>query len=189
MEDQVQVTSNYDLDEEAILRQSQVDAQAFRPIYEKYYKKVYLFLYRRTTDRELAGDITQQVFLKALLAVSKFQFRGVPFSAWLFRIAVNECNEFFRKTNRTRAVSIDERMVQLLHDELTYDTTTDDLSAQLPSLLLTLKEDELQLIQLRFFEGLSFKEIGDILELTENNAKVKTYRTLEKLKKKFIKPY
>lgn len=99
-------------------------------------------MYRRTTDRELAGDISQQVFLKALLALSKFQFRGVPFSAWLFRIAVNECNEFFRKTNRTRAVSIDERMVQLLHDELTYDTTTDDLSAQLPSLLLTLKEDE-----------------------------------------------
>ncbi|UXE68538.1 MAG: hypothetical protein KA713_08180 [Chryseotalea sp. WA131a] len=80
--------------------------------------------------------------LKALLALSKFQFRGVPFSAWLFRIAMNECNEFFRKTNRTRSVSIDERMVQLLHDELTYDTTTDDLSAQLPSLLLTLKGDE-----------------------------------------------
>jgi RNA polymerase sigma-70 factor (ECF subfamily) len=86
-------------------------------------------------------------------------------------------------------VSIDERMVQLLHDELTHDTTTDDLSAQLPTLLLTLKEDELQLIQLRFFEGLSFKEIGDILEVTENNAKVKTYRTLEKLKNKFIKPH
>jgi RNA polymerase sigma-70 factor (ECF subfamily) len=102
---------------------------------------------------------------------------------------VNECNEFFRKTKRTRTVSIDERMVQLLHDELTYDTTTDDLSAQLPTLLLTLKEDELQLIQLRFFEGLSFKEIGDILEVTENNAKVKTYRTLEKLKNKFIKPH
>ncbi|MFM7852385.1 MAG: RNA polymerase sigma factor, partial [Flammeovirgaceae bacterium] len=109
--------------------------------------------------------------------------------AWLFRIAINEANEFFRKTNRTRWVSMDDRIVQRLHDELTYDTTTHDLSAQLPSLLLTLKEDELQLIQLRFFEGLSFKEIGEILELTENNAKVKTYRTLEKLKKSFIKPY
>lgn len=119
--------------------------------------------------------------------------RNVSFGNQFFfrigRLAVNECNEFFRKTNRTRSVSIDERMVQLLHDELTYDTTTDDLSAQLPSLLLTLKEDELQLIQLRFFEGMSFKDISDILELTENNAKVKIYRTLEKLKKKFIKPY
>jgi RNA polymerase sigma-70 factor (ECF subfamily) len=189
LENHTHITSNYDLDEEAILRQSQIDAQSFKPIYEKYFKKVYLFLYRRASDRELAGDLTQQVFLKALLALDKFQFRGIPFSAWLFRIAVNEANEFFRKTNRTRWVSIDDRTVQRLHDELTYDTTTHDLSAQLPSLLLTLKEDELQLIQLRFFEGLSFKEVGDILEVTENNAKVKTYRTLEKLKKNFIKPY
>ncbi len=188
MDFELEIKARPEPNDDEVVRRSQSDPRAFRPIYEKYFKPLYRFTYRRLGDRELARDVTQQVFLKALQALSKFQFRGAPFSAWLYRIALNECNEFYRKTNRTRTISIDERMIQQLHDELTYDTTTDDLSALLPSLLHTLKEDELHLIQLRFFEGMSFKEIGDIFELTENNAKVKTYRTLEKLKKKFVKP-
>ena len=188
MEREAAIRSNPDIQEENILRQSQIDPQAFKPIYEKYFKKVYLFAYRRMGDRELAADITQQVFLKALKSISRFQFRGVPFLAWLLRIALNECNEFFRKTKRARWVSIDEDSTQFLYEELTYDNTADDLAAKLPSILRTLKEEELHLIQLRFFEGLAFKDVGEVLQMTENNAKVKTYRTLEKIKKQFLKP-
>lgn len=176
-----------DLPEEDILRKSQSDSQAFRPIYEKYFKRIYLFTYRKVGEKELAADITQQVFLKALLALGKFQFRGVPFSAWLFRIALNECNEFFRKTKRAMRIDLDDAIIELLHEELTYDTTLDDLAVKLPELLTKLKEEELQLIELRFFEDLSFKEISEILNLTETNTKVKTYRILEKLKKQFLK--
>jgi RNA polymerase sigma-70 factor, ECF subfamily len=179
--------SRIDVSEEDILRRSQTDPQAFKPIYEKYYKKVFLFVYRKVGEKELAADIAQQTFLKGLMALSKFQFRGVPFSAWLFRIALNECNEFFRKSKRARWIALDDGITHLLHEELTYDTTQDDLTTKLPALLAKLKEDELQLIQLRFFEGLAFKEISEILDMTENNTKVKTYRTLEKLKKEFLK--
>ncbi len=173
--------------EDEILRKSQSEPQAFKPIYEKYYKRIYLFIFRKVGNKEVAADVAQQVFLKALIALVKFQFRGVPFSAWLFRIALNECNEFFRKSKRARWIAINEEITQRLHEELTYDTTQDDLAAKLPALLAKLKEDELLLIQLRFFEGLPFLEISEILNMTENNAKVKTYRTLEKLKKQFLK--
>ena len=108
MEIETEIATKPEPNDEDIVRKSQSDPQAFRPIYEKYYKNLYLFAFRRLGDRELARDITQQVFLKALHALGKFQFRGVPFSAWLFRIAANECNEFFRKTKRARWISIDE---------------------------------------------------------------------------------
>jgi RNA polymerase sigma-70 factor, ECF subfamily len=188
LEIEAQIAAKPEPSDDDIVRKSQSDPQAFRAIYEKYYKNLYLFAFRRLGDRELARDITQQVFLKALQALGKFQFRGVPFSAWLFRIAVNECNEFFRKTKRARLVSIDEEMTRALHDELTYDTSTDDLEAKLPMLLQRLREDELQLVQLRFFDGLPFQDIALILDITENNAKVKTYRALDRLKKHFLNP-
>ncbi|MCA4898067.1 MAG: RNA polymerase sigma factor [Bacteroidota bacterium] len=188
MEIKTDIAAKPEPSDDDVVRKSQSDPQAFRSIYEKYYKNLYLFAFRRLGDRELARDITQQVFLKALQAIGKFQFRGVPFSAWLFRIAVNECNEFFRKTNRARLVSVDERMTQALHDELTYDTSADELEAKLPMLLQRLREDELQLIQLRFFDGLPFQDIALILDITENNAKVKTYRALDRLKKHFLNP-
>lgn len=83
------------LDEDVLIKRSQSDPEAFKPLYEKYFKKIYLFIFHRTGDKELAGDLSQQVFLKALKGISKFQLRGLPFSAWLYRIAINECTITF----------------------------------------------------------------------------------------------
>jgi RNA polymerase sigma-70 factor, ECF subfamily len=172
--------------EEVIIKQSQTDSEAFRPLYEKYYKRLFLFLLHRTGERESAADLCQQVFLKALKGLSKFQFRGLPFSAWLYRIAINECNDFFKKTKRERLVTLDDVGLNHLFEEMTAENTIEELHRKLPSILQQLQEDELQLIELRFFEGRQFKEIGDILQITENYAKVKTYRVLDRMKKLFL---
>ena len=174
------------LDEEAVLLQSQSDSQAFRPLYEKYYKRLFLFLLHRTGEKEIAADLCQQVFLKALTRIGKFQFRGLPFSAWLYRIAINECNDFFRKTKRARMVTLDDDSVNTLFEEMTADSTLEDLHRELPLILQKLKAEELQLIELRFFEGRPFKEISDILQISENYAKVKTYRALDRMKQLFL---
>jgi RNA polymerase sigma-70 factor (ECF subfamily) len=173
-------------DEEKAIRQAQIDAQAFKPLYEKYFKRIFLFILHRVGDKELTADLTQQVFLKALTNLPKFQLRGLPFSAWLFRISLNECNDYYRKTKRARLVTIDEKAANYLFEELTYDYTLEELENRLPDLLGKLKVFELQLIQLRFFEGRSFKEIGEIMDLSEVNAKVKTYRVLDKIRKMFL---
>lgn len=173
-------------DEEQILRQSQADPEAFKPVYGKYFKKIFQFVWHRVGERELAADITQQVFLKALTRLGKFQFRGLPFSAWLFRIAVNECNDLFRKTRKVRHVVLDDGAADLLYEELTADNSLEDLKTRLPSVLQRLDEKELQFIELRFFEGRPFKEIAEIMNITETYAKVKTYRTLDKMKRLFL---
>lgn len=174
-------------DEESIILKSQADPEAFRPLYEKYFKRIFLFVHHRIAEKELTADITSQVFLKALVNINKFSFRGLPFSAWLFRIALNECNDFFRKNKRYRLVTMEEGMVDHLYEELTAETRLEDLRQRLPAILQKLSASELQIIELRFFEQRPFKEVGDILGISETYAKVKVYRVLEKMKKLFLK--
>lgn len=154
----------------------------FDVLYERYYKSIFVFIYRRTGDDELTADLTSHVFLKALINIKKYEFKGVPFSAWLFRIAFNEINMYFRKNNADRIVSLEQNNIHLIVQEAELE---DNTGAQ-QKMMLALKQldsNDIQLIELRFFEKHSFAEIGQIIGITENNAKVKVYRILDKLKK------
>jgi RNA polymerase sigma-70 factor, ECF subfamily len=170
------------LKEESIIRNAQNDPAHFKPLYEAYFKRIFRFVFHRVGEKDLAADLTSQVFLKALVNLKKFEFRGVPFSAWLFRIALNECNELFRKTKRHRYIAIDDADVMRLYEEMVGDFEPQSLFELLPVVLESLSQDELHLIELRFFEQRPFKEVAEILNITENYAKVKVYRVLDKMK-------
>jgi RNA polymerase sigma-70 factor, ECF subfamily len=174
------------LSEEEILRKAQLDAKAFRPLYEKYFKMIFLFILHRVGDKELSADLTSQVFLKAMVNIGQYQFRGLPFSSWLYRIAINECHSFFRKKKHQRLVVLEDVHVDLLQDEMFGHSWTEELRSKLPYILEKLKPEELQLIELRFLESRPFKEVAEILNITETYAKVRTYRVLDKMKKLFI---
>ena len=169
------------------LEMQQVDAAKLNParfdvLYDNYYKSIFIFVHRRTGDEEVSADITSQVFLKALINIKKYEFKGVPFSAWLFRIAFNEINMYFRKSNASRVVSLEQNNINQIIQEVQEE---DNTQAQ-QRMMLALKqsdESDIQLIEMRFFEKRSFAEIGEIIGITENNAKVKVYRILDKLKK------
>lgn len=185
MKPEIQTSKQFLLEEE-VIRRSQKDPQAFRPMYEKYFKPIYVFVFHRVGNKELAGDITSQVFLKALSKLNQYQFRGLPFSSWLFRIAVNECNDFFRKHKRERTVVLEEKHAEVLYEEMFGSDRMDELKRKLPFILERLSPDELMVIELRFMEARPFAEISEILGVTENYAKVKTYRVLDKMKKLFL---
>ncbi len=158
----------------------------FRPLYEKYYKPIFRFVMNRTQDEALAADITSMVFMKAMKKLEKYEYRGVPFSAWLYRIASNEVTQHFRTTSKNRVVSINDSHVSDLVDDSEEDNF-EEKKAILLEMLDDLKEGDLEIVELRFFEQRSFKEIAEILGLTESNAKVKTYRIIERMKKKVKK--
>ena len=165
----------------AIVEAAKTDPAKFGALYEKYYRQVYVFVFRRVNNEEMAGDIVSNTFLKALLSLKKYVFRGVPFSAWLFRIASNEVNMFYRKTNRERVVSLDKSDLGKMIAE-TGDSDSEEKQKMLLKALTILTGEEMHLIELRFFEKRAFVEVGEILGITENNAKVRTYRILDKLK-------
>ncbi|MEO8472201.1 MAG: sigma-70 family RNA polymerase sigma factor [Chryseolinea sp.] len=173
-------------EENSLIEKSKLDPQSFRSLYEKYFKRIFVFVLHRTGDKALSADITSQVFLKALLNINKYKSKGLPFSAWLFRIALNECNDYFRKNNRHRIVTMDEEMVASLHEEITAEHRIEDLKNHLPAILEKLSAPDLQIIEMRFFEQRPFKEVADILGITETYAKVKVYRVLDKMKKLFL---
>lgn len=154
----------------------------FAALYDSYYKPIFVFIHRRTGDEEVTADITSQVFLKALINIGKYEFKGVPFSAWLFRIAFNEINMYFRKSNSDRVVSLDQKgMLQIAQEMESGDN--EEALCRMMNVMKQLEETDIQLIELRFFEKNSFADVGNILGITENNAKVKVYRIIEKLKK------
>jgi len=172
--------------ETALILKAQHDPAEFRSLYNLYFKEIFRYIFKRLGDKELTADLTQQVFLSALTNLSKYQFRGAPFAAWLYRIASNLCMDYFRKSKRVRHVVIEEATLINLVDELTSDQTVEEWHKRLPQILELLSEPELQLIELRFFEARPFKEVAEILNLTETNAKVRTYRVLDKMKKLFV---
>jgi RNA polymerase sigma-70 factor (ECF subfamily) len=165
---------------------AKADPQKFAVLYEAYYKPVFVFVFRRAGDNEATDDIVSNTFLKALLALPKYQYRGVPFSAFLFRIAMNEVNLYFRKTKRERLVSLDQTDLGTIIIE-SGQTDSDERRRLLMRALSFLKPDDMQLIELRFFEKRSFAEVGHICGITETNAKVKTYRILDKLKQQLLR--
>ncbi len=176
-------TKDQILEEYEIILSSQKNPKNFAPLYVKYYDQVFLFIDKRVDHLDITADLTSRVFLKCLKNIQKYKYQGVPFSAWLYKIAINEVNMFFRQqTKMERTVNIDDHDINLLINEIDYSEEKIDPYILIPVLLEQLNDREVQFIELRFFEGKSFKDIGYLLGLTEVNAKVKTYRIIKKLK-------
>lgn len=165
------------------IQAAQENPAHFQSLYTRYYEPIFRFVFRRTNEEDLTADICAQVFLKALQKIKQYQFKGVPFSAWLFRIASNEVTQYFRNHQRNRIVSAEEENLAEMIEELE-EVDSEDRRQGLIKALDQLKEPDLQLIEMRFFEQRTFKEIAEILDLTESNAKVKTYRILQRLRKR-----
>ena len=167
-----------------ILERARKDAREFGALYEKYFDRIFYFVLRQVDDEELAGDLCSQTFVNALNHLPRYEFRGLPFSAWLYRIATNEVNKHYRKTKGKRVFSLEEAKVKELA-ERTDDGWDEDLIQRLLNYMKDLPTDMLQVLELRFFEDKDFKEIAFILEMTESGAKMRTYRALDKLRKQF----
>jgi len=186
-------TSKYTLSKQAIeeewilVQAAQKNPARFGQLYDRYYEPIFRFVYQRTTDEDLAADLTSQVFLKAMQSLARYTYKGVPFSAWLYRIGSNEIAQYYRKSKKNRVVALEDNYINELQDELSEKEDLEVNIAILKQVIEELKPLEVQLVELRFFEKRPFKEVGDILDMTENNAKVKVYRLLQKMKKLFKK--
>lgn len=174
-------------EEQLWVTQAKSDPTKFDPLYRKYYSPIVRYLLQRSDDPEMAYDVASQVFVKAMKNLNQYEFRGVPFGSWLYRIAKSELYQQFREKQSSKTVRMDNLQIASF-DELLLDPNENELHrSRLLKALQELKQDQLKLIEMRFFEQLSFKEIGEQLGLTENNAKVKTFRAVEKLKIHFHK--
>lgn len=182
-------TSKYHIAEGEILSEQKAieDAKSnpakFEVLYNRYYEPILQFVYKRVETKESAFDITSQVFLSAMVKLKGYKFMGMPFSSWLYRIALNEINQLYRADKIKRSINVNEDELCYTIDELGSGGTVEAQYLKLSEALAELPEEDLQLVELRFFEKRAFREIGEIMNITENNSKVKLYRIMYKLRK------
>ena len=169
-----------------LVQRAKKNPALFAPLYEKYFDQIFIFIYKKTRNEELTGDLTSQVFLKAILNINKYEDRGYPFSSWLYMIASNEVNLHYRKIKKINEIEIQEKDVVHLLDEFKSMNTIEH-QEKLIDAMNKLSEKDTEIIDLRYFEKKSFREIGEILQISHGAAKIKLYRSVEKLKTLFNK--
>ena len=174
-------TDNYFTEEEVLVKNAQKNIKEFEKLYDKHYEKIFRYVYQRVVTKQDAMDVTSQVFLKAMTKINQFKFMGFPFSSWLYRIAKSETYQFLKDKNKNPVLNIETVKIQNLAEEVLEQSADYEVEELIP-ILENLEEKEVQLIEMRFFEERSFKEIAEILDITENNAKVKTHRVIKKIK-------
>ncbi|MEJ1237798.1 sigma-70 family RNA polymerase sigma factor [Chryseolinea sp. T2] len=170
--------------EYTILEKSRRDPRAFGELYEKYFDRIFNFIYRQTDDEDVTADLSSQTFLNALKNVGRYEFRGYPFSAWLYKIATNEVNKHYRKQKKEKVFSIEEIRIRELIDQADVEWD-DDVLGRLMTYLKDLPTEMLEVLELRFYEDKDFREIAFILDITESGAKMRTYRALDRLRRNF----
>lgn len=152
------------------------DPARFAPLYERYFADIFRFILRRTGHRDLTSDLSQQTFLKAMLALSKYEPRGLPFRAWLYRIALNEVRMHWRKRKEV-LVDMSYGDVKGLSEEMGLPMDESEMKS-LAHALGRLDEERARLIELRYMDGMSFAELGQVLGIGEDAAKMRTHRAL-----------
>ena len=170
-------------DEQSLVqRAQQLDQAAFAKIYEEHFDKVYRYVALRIGDRMEAEDITQQVFLNALKAIHSFKWQGVPFSAWLFRIAHNQVVDYLRKRTRQATAPLDDVL-----------TSTDPEPAEIAEQNINIEhinqaaqgltELQREVISLRFASELSVTEAARVMGKSESAVKALQHSAIRALRR------
>jgi RNA polymerase sigma-70 factor (ECF subfamily) len=165
---------------ELVRRAKECDPTAFARIYEHYYQDIYSFVYNRVPGARVAEDLTSDVFLKALESIDSYSFRGVPLNAWLFRIARTTVALYYRNRPASTELSLEEELLPTEGDPS--DVLETGLThRQLAQALSNLTEDQQEVIILRFVEGLSIPEVGQVLGKSRGAIKSLQHRALNSL--------
>lgn len=161
-----------------IERAKQGDSQAFAKLYDLYIRQIYDFIYYKTHHKPTAEDLTADTFLRALQKIDQFE-AGRSFKPWLYRIAQNIVIDHYRKSSRETVV---EDIWDIPEDkDALLDSETRDHVRELKGHLKNLPSVQRDILTLRLWQGLSYREIAEIVGKEEANCKVIYSRTLKAL--------
>ena len=183
---QLQNTSDAKLIERAQDRSvdKAVSAPAIGELYDRYHEDVFRYIWARVSNRQLAEDLTGEVFIRMVTHLPRYRPSGRPFAAWLYRIARNLVIDYHRKaTNRHEVLPIDEIDYLPGEEESVVNQVENRLFVeQVHGAIKTLKPDRQDVIILRFIIGLPLQTVADILGKTVGSIKVKQHRAIKELR-------
>ena len=169
------------VDERLLVEAAQADPSKFDALYELHFERLYFFIVSRVHDRSTAEDLTSEVFHKALANLPTYEWRGAPFSAWLYRIASNAIVDHYKRSNREE--QIDELEHPLAHRDLSSDALEFiDRHVHFFRLVDQLPDVQRRVVCERFVEDRSIREIAKRLSKTEGAIKQLQFRALQTLR-------
>lgn len=166
-------------EERTLIEAAQRDPARFAAVYEAHFARVYAYVVRRVRDRHEAEDVTSEVFHDALLNLGRFEWRGVPFAAWLFRIARNAIADRWQRAARERGTPAPEPAVEPV-------LPADEERARLYRLVRELPADQRLVIEMRFAQERSIREIAERLGRTEGAVKQLQFRAVQSLRARMV---
>lgn len=159
----------------------QGETQQFALLYDAYVKKIYNYIFYRTFQKEIAEDLTSSVFMKALEKIKSYSPAKGAFSSWLYQIAKNTLVDYFRSNRTNEDISAannfagPDNVEKNIHARLELE--------KIKKYLNRLPKEQSDIILMRVWDELSFKEISEILGKSEAASKMQFFRTLEKMHK------
>ncbi len=169
--------------DQKLVQEAQADPQKFAVLYDKYFDQIYRYVYRRVSDKETVHDLVSQTFYDALAHIKSFEWRGYPFSSWLYKIAHNNVLKWYREQSKSQKVNLEDIGELVDYDaDSTGDASRTEKQLEVQRVLDQLDHEEREIIRLKFFEEVSNIEIAEIMGLSANHIGVKVYRTLKKVK-------
>ncbi|HZD55217.1 MAG TPA: RNA polymerase sigma factor [Anaerolineales bacterium] len=173
-----------DLDEVQLIALAQDgEAEAFGELYERHVQTIFRFIYVRLDDRRDAEDLTEEVFLRVWQSLPNYREQGVPFLAFLFRIARNAVIDFYRSSKSSgRQESIEDSLVQDFHSDPGDQAITNLEHQELRQILDHMREDYRMVLVLRFLSELSPEETAQVMGRSTGAVRVLQHRALSALR-------
>ncbi len=169
--------------EEVLAKAIEGDLEAFSVLYKENVQRIYTYIYYRTGNKHDAEDLTARVFQRALSHIRKYEDKGVPFSAWLYRIAHNLVANWHRDRSRKKEISIDETPMEIPSNDMPESSMIKDQEiGVLMTYVRTLPADRQMLLILKFVDDMTNIEIASIMGKSEGAIKSLYHRTLLQLR-------
>jgi RNA polymerase sigma-70 factor (ECF subfamily) len=173
-------------DEDALVERAKIDPTAFGILYESYVDKIYSYIYYRVGNQHDAEDLTARTFYRALDHIDRYVNRGAPFSAWLYRIAHNLVANWHRDQSRRKIVSLEDIKLRIQRRDGPHQMAEQqEEKDELLEAIRRLPSDRQQVLILKFAEGMSNAEIGEVMGRSEGAIKSLYHRTLLSLREIF----
>lgn len=174
-------------EEKALIDEAKKDPAAFGELYRQYVERIYNYIYYRTGSAKDAEDLTGKVFFKAMSHIKGYKHMGLPFSAWLYRIAHNLVANYHRDRSRNQEISLENIPGQVLSQSEQHPESKVVHSQEVDNLLANIRDlapNRQELLILKFVDQLSNAEIGQIMRKSEGAIKSLYHRTLLELREK-----
>lgn len=169
--------------DQKLVQDAQQNPESFALLYDKYFDQIFRYVYRRVSDKDTVEDLVSQTFFDAFAHIKSFEWRGFPFSSWLYKIAHNNVLKWYREQSKVQKVGLDDVAELVDHSaDSKAEASLKEKQLEVQQVIGQLDWEEKEIIRLKFFEEVSNIEIAEIMGLSANHIGVKVYRTLKKVK-------